>query len=176
MDIMQSRDRQDCWSGTGLSLCRSSFDLQFKKKLSAARLKMPARGQLEIYCRQNTLTLSRGALPTTPTLPSAKRRHHHKCETVWCAGLVEFTVRMICLIRLCEMFEAQPHNLFCLMVRAQRGFIIELCEIIPSFCMFGGGQLNCLLLVGHAKRLLYFALTNACAIPLWYRDPEPKHL
>jgi hypothetical protein len=108
---------------------------------------MPARGRLEIYCRQNTLTLSRGALPTTPTLPSAKRRHHHKCETVWCAGLVELTVRMICLVRLCEVLDAQPHNLPGLMRRAERGFIIALCEIAPGFCMSGGGQLDGPLLV-----------------------------
>jgi hypothetical protein len=144
--------------------------LQFKKKLSAARLKMPARGQLEIYCRQNTLTVSRGALPTTSTLPGAKRGHHRKCETICCAGLVEFTVRMICLVRLCEVLEAQPHTLLGLMRRAAQGFVVALCEIAPGFRMSGCGQLDGLLLVYDTKGLLYLALTNACTI-----TPRSRH-
>jgi hypothetical protein len=103
---------------------------------------MPARGQLEIYCRQNTLTVSRGALPTTPTLPSAKRGHHRKCETICFAGLVEFTVRKMCLVRLCAVVEAQLHNLLGLMRRAAQGFVVALCEIASGFRMSGSGQLD----------------------------------
>jgi hypothetical protein len=74
------------------------------------------------------------------------------------------------------VLEAQLHNLFCLMVRTEQGLIIELCEITPGFCIFGGGQLNSLLIVNYTKGLRYFALANARAISLRYRDAESEHL